>query len=514
MRTPLQDLSSSTYDVAVIGGGINGAVSAASLSAAGLKVLLVDKGDFAGFTSQESSNMVWGGIKYLQSLEFKLVYKLCVSRARLMKSYPTRIRSIGFFAAIGPNSPADEALTFMGALAYWVIGRFTTPAPRLFTKLQAGKYEPSLRGTDATAAVQYFDGLLFDNDARFVWDFIKRAETTGAAVRNYTKLTAATHDSEGWVLDLADQTSGHTSSVRAKALINAAGPFADELNAVMANKTSSHLAFSKGIHLVVRKLTEDNRVLAFWDEEGRLFYVIPMHDRSVIGTTDTRVTKPETVVTAEDRDFVLRQINRSMNLEVPLSEADIIAERCGVRPLVVSTPRQGKKSAEIDWHKLSRKHAIETDRQRKVVTIFGGKLTDCINVGEEMRDEMQTLGFNLKREHWYGEDNKLGAVKVSKLLEGKIKDAAVRSRVADGVWRRHGFTSLDMIDGWTGSDVAEVFEGLGFTAGELRFMASSEHVTTAEDLLRRRTPIALVRSQAEIERNQTLQGILAEFGLA
>lgn len=514
MRTPLQDLSAGSYDVAIIGGGINGAVSAASLSAAGLKVLLVDKGDFAGFTSQESSNMVWGGIKYLQSLEFKLVYKLCVSRARLMKSYPTRIRSIGFFAAIGPNSPADEALTFLGALAYWVIGKFTTPAPRLFTKVQAGKYERSLLGTDASAAVQYFDGLLFDNDARFVWDFVKRAEGTGATVRNYTKLEAAKHDRDGWALDLVDEHSGQSASVRAKAVINAAGPFADSLNGVISNETQAHLAFSKGIHLVVRKLTNDNRVLAFWDEEERLFYVIPMHDRSIIGTTDTRVSQPETEVTEEDREFVLRQINRSMNLDVPLSKEDIIAERCGVRPLVISTPRQSKKSAEIDWHKLSRKHAIETNRDRKVVTIFGGKLTDCLNVGEEMREELRALGFKVKDANWYGEDSKLGLAEVEKRLASKIKDAAVRSAIAAGLWRRHGLAAVDIISDWTGSEVAEVFEGLGFTAGELRYIAGHEHVTTAQDLLRRRTPIALVRSSAEIERNQTLQGIIAEFGLA
>ena len=514
MRSPLHSLSKNNYDVAIIGGGINGAVTAASLSAAGLRVLLVDKGDFAGFTSQESSNMVWGGIKYLQSLEFKLVYKLCVSRARLMKNYPTRIRSIGFFAAIGPNSPADEALTFLGALAYWFIGKFTTPAPRLFNKLQANKYEPSLAGTDATAAVKYFDGLLLDNDARFVWDFIKRAGGNGATVLNYTKLNSADFNNGVWSRELAESGSGHGVTVQAKALVNAAGPFADDLNRLTANSTSAHLAFSKGIHLVVPKLTNDDRVLAFWDEEERLFYVIPMHDRSVIGTTDTRVTVPETQVTDEDRDFVLRQINRSMNLPVPLTKMDIIAERCGVRPLVISNPRENKKSAEIDWHKLSRKHAIEADRDRKIVTIFGGKLTDCLNIGEEMRDELQSLGFKLNNQAWFGEDRKQLENGLEKSLAAKIQNAEVRERVASGMWRRHGVEAEAIVASWTGSDVAEVFEGLGFTAGELRHIAKNEHVVTAEDLLRRRTPIALVRSQVDIQRNQTLQGILAEFGLA
>jgi glycerol-3-phosphate dehydrogenase len=513
MRSSLNDLSGKHFDVAIIGAGINGAVTAASLSAAGLSVLIIDKGDFAGFTSQESSNMVWGGIKYLQSLEFKLVYKLCVSRARLMKHYPSRIKSIGFLAAIGPNSPADEALTFLGALAYWGIGKFTTPAPRLFNKQQAIKYEPSLAGTDATAAVQYFDGLLFDNDARFVWDFIQRAERSGAKVRNYTKLTAASHGAAGWNLAMTDEFSGQRSTVTATSVVNAAGPYGDGLNELLQNKTVSNLAFSKGIHLVVRKLTDDNRVLAFWDEEDRLFYVIPMHDRSVIGTTDTRVAAPETAVTDEDRDFVLRQINRSMKLEQPLTFNDIIAERCGVRPLVVSTPRQSKKSAEIDWHKLSRKHVIETDSARKVVTIFGGKLTDCLNIGEELRSEMQRFGFKLKKSVWFGEDHAVGATKVSKLLEAKIKDSDVRARVAKGLWRRHGSSASEIILGWTGADVAEVFEGLGFTAGELRHIAASEHVVTARDLLRRRTPLALVRTEVELNRNQVLQGILAEFDL-
>jgi glycerol-3-phosphate dehydrogenase len=93
------------FDVAIIGAGINGAVAAAALSAAGQKVLLVDKGDFAGFTSQESSNLVWGGIKYLQTYEFWLVFKLCLARNKLMRAYPNQIKEIGFLASLGPTAP-------------------------------------------------------------------------------------------------------------------------------------------------------------------------------------------------------------------------------------------------------------------------------------------------------------------------------------------------------------------------------------------------------------------------
>ena len=117
------------FDVAIIGAGINGAVAAAALSAAGLKVLLVDKGDFAGFTSQESSNLVWGGIKYLQSYEFWLVFKLCLARNRMMRAYPNRIRQIGFLASLGPTAPFGRLLGTFGTLFYWAIGFLGTKQP-------------------------------------------------------------------------------------------------------------------------------------------------------------------------------------------------------------------------------------------------------------------------------------------------------------------------------------------------------------------------------------------------
>ncbi|MCA9713026.1 MAG: FAD-dependent oxidoreductase, partial [Myxococcales bacterium] len=144
----------------------------------------------------------------------------------------------------------------------------------------------------------------------------------------------------------------------------------------------------------------------FFDDTQRLFYVIPMGYRSVIGTTDTRVDEPFSEVTTEDRDFLLDQINRRLNLRNPLTVDDVIAERCGVRPLVVKS--SGGDQREVDWTSLSRKHAIETDRKQRLVTVFGGKLTDCLNVGEEVAAAVQKLGVPLERDlkNWYGEPGK------------------------------------------------------------------------------------------------------------
>ena len=133
---------------------------------------------------------------------------------------------------------------------------------------------------------------------------------------------------------MVDLETNGSLKLTAKAIVNAAGPFVDELNAKWENQTEHRIVYSKGIHLVVPQLTENERVLAFFDDTQRLFYVIPMGRRSVIGTTDTRVQTPFTEVTPEDREFLLEQINNRLDLDVPLTLDDIIAERCGVRPLV------------------------------------------------------------------------------------------------------------------------------------------------------------------------------------
>jgi glycerol-3-phosphate dehydrogenase len=499
-----------TYDALIVGAGINGAVSAAALSSRGLKVMLVDQGDVASMTSQQSSNLVWGGIKYLQSYEFWLVFKLCLARSRLMRQYPNRVKSVGFIAAVGPNAPFGPALATLGTLTYWAIGLFKTPAPKTFGRKAALKLEPKFSTNRLRGAVRYFDGMLPDNDSRFVWDFVAKAIGFGARVRTYLRVESATRVDGVWNVRVTDELTGSVQTLKARSVVNAAGPLVQDVleSSKVASKTG--LAFSKGIHLVVSRLTEDDRVLAFWDEEGRLFYVIPMGDRSVIGTTDTRVTDPFVEVTDADREFVLRQINRSMNLETPLTKASIIAERCGVRSLVLG---QNTSAATTDWHKLSRKHVVEVDRVQQILSIFGGKLTDCLNVGDEVIAHYKKMGYRVgQAKKWFGEDVGKMPPDFIDLIRGASLKVSSADRLAEGLWRRHGVRAHDIVQSRS-EPLEEVFEGLGISYSEVSHVIRAEMVVSADDLLRRRLPIAMTRSAADVLSNTKLQDILRRENL-
>ncbi len=500
------------YDVVVIGGGINGAVSAAALSARGLRVLLLERGDFASVTSSQSSNLIWGGIKYLQSYEFFLVWKLCLARARLMSQYPTRIKSVGFFAALGKNAPFGKALGTLGTLFYWFIGFFTTPAPRTFRLGSALRQVPNLGTEGVKGAVEYFDAMMPDNDSRFVWDFVSKANQLGATTLNYHELTAAVKTESGFELKIRNTLSGGIVPSRSRVIVNASGPYAETFNSSIGVETKKGLVFSKGIHLVVPRISSSDRILAFWDEQGRLFYVIPMHDRSVIGTTDTRVSDPDEGVTAQDREFVLKQINLSMNLETPITVEDIISERCGVRALVVDS---GSDGADADWHKLSRKHSVELNPDG-VISILGGKFTDCLNVGEEIVGAVGTfLPVPKQQSSWVGEDPIEGLGALGHLVRELGLDKMISPEAVAELWRRHGLQARLIVEQMTKNplDAELVFQGLFITFGELRYIVMNEQVKTPEDLLRRRLPIAMVRSKTEIEQNRRLQSFLSEVGL-
>lgn len=511
----LARIDGGTFDVLIVGGGINGAVAAASLAGRGASVALIDRGDFGAFTSQESSNLVWGGFKYLEHYELLLVWKLCRSRNRLMKAYPDNIKEISFLASLDQTSPYKPWFAGLGALGYWIIGQFGTRWPRVLTKDTIERDEPAIDTTGVVGGIEYRDAYLIDNDSRFVFSFVRSAMEAGASAANYVELVSATRDGDRWHAQLRDTDSGATYTTTARIIINAAGPFVDELNQSWGTTTDHRIVYSKGIHLVVPRLTttDHQRVLAFFDDTQRLFYVIPMGRRSVIGTTDTRVDQPFTHVDDDDREFLLGQINARLDLPKPLTADDVISERCGVRPLVVKAT--AGNTDQVEWTSLSRKHAIEVDRERRVVTIFGGKLTDCLNVGEEVAREVEALGVPLEKDlhNWYGEparatrDEFYRQARLMKL--DSLRSKPDTERLTDRLWRRYGRRAFDMLeairdDARMGDDI---MDSADYLRVELALAAHTEMVTKLEDFMRRRSKIDLVVPKADIVGSEGLKEV-------
>ncbi len=499
----LARLAAEPFDVLVIGGGINGAVAAASLSARGARVALVDRGDFAGQTSQASSNLVWGGIKYLESAEVGLVLKLCAARNELLRRYPSAVREVRFYSVHARGFRRSLALIWLGAWLYWLLGLFFTKRPRLLRPSTMAREEPLLELGRVDGGVEYSDANLRDTDARFVWSFVRRALDRGCAAANYVESLGSARGADGvWVTRARDVVTGAELTIRSRVLVNAAGPFVDEVNRASGVQTRHRHAFSKGVHLIVERLSDPDRVLTFFADDGRLFFVIPLGPRTCIGTTDTRVDHPHAVVTDEDRRFILDNVNERLRLTRPLTEADVISERCGVRPLVT----QGGENGSGDWLKMTRKHVIEVNTAERQLSVFGGKLTDCLNVGQEVARRVQALGVTLRETDgpWYGEPGPEARAEFMRQARELGLDRGdgpgSPEPPSERLWRRYGAAAPGLLERIRAdARQAEVLvEGTGYLRCELAHAVEHEMVVELEDLLRRRSDMAMVTRAGDL----------------
>jgi alpha-glycerophosphate oxidase/glycerol-3-phosphate dehydrogenase len=500
-ETNIKKLSQEVFDVLVLGAGINGAVSAASLSRKGASVAMIDKGDFAGQTSSNSSNLAWGGIKYLENHEYFLVNKLCKSRNHLMRSYPSTVKEIRFLTTLQKGFRFPAWFVFIGTCFYWLMGRFFTEKPTFLSSKKIKQLEPAIDVSNAQGGFEYSDAFLYDNDARFVFNFVRSAMDNGAIVSNYVGATGSKQIDGIWHTEAVDEESGLTFTIRSKSIVNACGPMVDNYNQQVEQETEHNHLFSKGVHLIVNKLTKVDKVLAFFASDGRLFFVIPMGQKTCLGTTDNQVTDPNTQVTEADRDFILDNVNVLLDLEKPLTRADIISERWGVRPLAV---KGGKGDA--DWVQLSRKHAIDVNYEDKYLSVFGGKLTDCINVGEEIAAIVSELGIALphKEAIWYGESS----VDIKKEFEYRagliglddMTPSYSSEKLTTRLWRRYDIHALQILDEIQRdpTQAEQLMKNAEYLRAELHYAARREMITTLEDFVRRRSKIEMVLRKTEI----------------
>lgn len=377
----LARLGSEQFDVLVIGGGITGAGAALDAASRGLKVALVDKGDFASGTSSKSSKLVHGGLRYLQppQREFRLVYENLHERQRLLNNAPHLVTPLPFMIPIlGKDGAANALLSKVYSTVlrlYDLTGgvRIGHRYKRL-SKDEAFAHLPTLRPDRLASAFLYWDARA--DDARLTLTIARTAADHGAVILNYAPVASLV--SEGGKIGGAVLEDGTT--IRASVVVNATGVWADKIQKLDATATPITIRPAKGVHVTVPKdlVPVDIAVVLNVPGDRRSIFVIPWGDYVYLGTTDTDYDGPieNPRCTDEDIEYVLRAVNASTTATV--TAADVTGTWAGLRPLIADA----KSTRTAD---LSRRHSV-TSSPAGMITVTGGKLTTYRQMAEDTID--------------------------------------------------------------------------------------------------------------------------------
>ncbi|MFO0696082.1 MAG: glycerol-3-phosphate dehydrogenase/oxidase [Polyangiales bacterium] len=367
-------LGAEELDVLVVGGGVTGAGIARDASEFGLRTALVEMNDLAYGTSSRSTKLVHGGLRYLETGEVGLVFESVSERRVLMSMAPHLVKPLGFLVPVFHGAKRPLALVSTGMWIYDALSLFRSPKIHKTLKADAlAAEEPCLRTDGVEGAPLYYD--CSTDDARLTLEAAIAATRAGAIVATWTKVESFVRDPSGCIVgvNVRCMLTGQTKEVRARAVVNATGPWTDA-TLRMAGATGSHvLRPTKGIHIVVdaAKLPLRHAVLLMHPKDARVMFAIPWGDRTYIGTTDTdfQGDPADVAATLDDVDYVLASCAEYFPRN-PLTRDDVIATWAGLRPLL-APPEKGDDMAESQ---VSREHHVFV-RDDGLVTIAGGKLT-------------------------------------------------------------------------------------------------------------------------------------------
>jgi glycerol-3-phosphate dehydrogenase len=401
MNRDIDRFKRTTYDLLVIGGGINGAAIAHLAAKRGLTVALLEKGDFASGTSSKSTKLIHGGIRYLENLEVDLVYESLRERYIQLEVAPHLVKPLPFVIPVYEGDKRPLWMMQLGVFLYDLLaGRhkieFSTEGePR--PALQAGKYrvkprknltreevirlEPGIEQKGLKGGVLYYDAQM--DDARLCLENVLMAAHHGAHVANYAKVVSFVKEN-GRVAGVRahDMLGIKEFEVRAKRVICAAGPWTNELLRLDIPNAKKKVRTTKGIHIVWKGEVSKHAVLIGSQSDRRIFFVIPWMGNSLIGTTDTDyVASPDAVkVEKEDLDYLIRETKRVFP-GVDLSPTKILATFAGLRPLI----RKGGSP-----RKVSRKHLFYGSKSG-VIFVVGGKYTTYRKVAEDCMNRIHRI---------------------------------------------------------------------------------------------------------------------------
>jgi glycerol-3-phosphate dehydrogenase len=467
-----------SFDLLVVGGGINGAAIARDAAGRGLEVLLVEKDDLASHTSSASSKLIHGGLRYLEQYEFGLVRESLHEREILLRTAPHIVRPLKF---VLPDPPGGRPFWLIraGLLLYDLLaGRGGLPRSRRVGKKEAELAAPLKPGFSLAT---YWDAWV--DDSRLVALNALDAHERGAEIATRTELLSARRDGGAWTATLSDGRE-----IAARAIVNAAGPWvADVLKARLGADSKSRVRLVKGSHILVPPLWQgDHAYILQHEADGRVVFALPYGDHSLIGTTDIQVDRPEQAVIGEEEIAYLCAAANAYFVR-QTAPVEVIWSYAGVRSLY--------DDGEAEAKDVTRDYRLELDPAPgpKLLSVFGGKITTARHLAAEALDTLRVPGLK------FTATNPLPGGNVSAAFNARLEKL--------GAWlpapllRRLASAYGTRIETLLGE--AESLAGLGrdFGAGlyeaEVRYLVETEFARCADDILWRRTKLGLRMTDAE-----------------
>ncbi|MCB0309518.1 MAG: glycerol-3-phosphate dehydrogenase/oxidase, partial [Bdellovibrionales bacterium] len=378
----IKNLSDQVFDLLIIGGGINGAGIARDAASRGLTVALVEMNDFASGTSSRSSKLIHGGLRYLENLDFHLVFEALSERAKLFEIAPHLVHPLRFLVPLYKTGRVGPFKMGLGMWLYDVLALFDTPKMHCYYSSQeAIQRVPVLKPTLLNGAFEYSDAYM--DDDRLVIETLRSANEAGAVAVNYVSAKQPLVNDQGELtgFECVDLMSDSKFNVKARHIVSTVGPWTDQIGNKVYSDWKPIMRPSKGVHLTFSKEDFQIPCAVVMAAEQRIVFAIPRNEMVIVGTTDTDFKEDPSSIKTERKDveYLLNVINDYFP-GVQVTEEKIISSYSGVRPLV--------DDGAASEGKTSREHTIKTDKKRHFTYVAGGKYTTYRLIAEQAVDSI------------------------------------------------------------------------------------------------------------------------------
>lgn len=485
-------LDEEVFDLLVIGGGITGGGIARDAAGRGLSVALIESGDIGGATSSRSSRLVHGGLRYLETFEFGLVFEALRERRRLLELAPHLVHPLPFLFPVYRGDDPSLPKLAAGILLYEGLSLFRSPGrQKILTSGGALEFEPRLRAKGLVGGALYHDAQV--DDARLTLAVARGANDLGARVLSYARARSVVATPEDFTrVVVEDRLTGTVRTARARLVLNAAGPWSDHVRRLADPAVTRRLRTTKGVHILFPRERVGNRNAIIFKSvvDDRVMFVLPWGRFSYVGTTDTEYDgdPAEAVADPADIRYLLDSTNGLLP-EARLEKGDIVSTWAGVRPLLAP-------DADVSAGETSREHAIWRDPSG-LLNVAGGKLT---TFREMAADAATVVAEILKAEHGVISGDfrtefvpipgapKLGLTRLVASLESRGKATGLSAEASRSLATRYGEDANAILD-LIAEDptlVRPILPEHPYLMAEAVHAVRSEWALTLEDVMRRR----------------------------